>query len=66
MKKTLRVFNIGARLRCCPVLPSQCKPASDYSVAFSFTGPDAGSPTVYAVWIEDEKWKQYPEYLCLR
>jgi hypothetical protein len=64
MKKILRVFIIGL---CCAIvsLTLSCKPASDYSVAFSFTGPSAGSNTVYAVWIEDENGNNIQNvYVC--
>jgi hypothetical protein len=66
MKRMLRVFifGLGCALAC---LTISCKPASDYSVAFSFTGPSAGSSTVYAVWIEDENGDNLQNiYVCDR
>jgi hypothetical protein len=66
MKRILRVFVIG--LGCAIAsLTLSCKPASDFSLAFSFTGPSAGSNTVYAVWIEDENGNNIQNvYVCDR
>jgi hypothetical protein len=55
---------LGCAIAC---LTLSCKPASDYSLAFSFTGPNAGSNTVYAVWIEDENEENIQNiYVCDR